>query len=95
MISRNLLFNEDNDNDLVSFKHSSLITIIIMHVLITDLESQWKMYFGPQIRRQYTKDTHWKEAEMITPTVVEKPTESQTPEEKKLKKTLDYNTSGR
>lgn len=66
-----------------------------MHVLITDLESQWKMYFGPKIRRQYTKDTHWKEAEMIMPTVAEKPTESQTPEEKKLKKTLDYNTSGR
>lgn len=95
MISRNLLFNEDNDYNLVLFKHSSLITIIIMHVLITDLESQWKMYFGPKIRRQYTNDTHWKEAEMIMPTVAEKPTESQTPEEKKLKKTLDYNTSGR
>lgn len=65
-----------------------------MLVLITDLESQWKLYFGPKTQRRYTKDTHWKEKEIIRLTVAEKPTETQTLKDEDLEKIIDKYSTG-
>lgn len=57
------------------------------------------MYFGSKTQQPYTKDTHWKEAKTIMPTLEEKNTtqitDFQTSKEKDLEIKSDDNSSGK
>lgn len=98
MIRHDLLF-KDNDKvfKIVKFNYyfsiHHLLCLFSMRARKLDLESKWEMYFG-----RYTKDTHWKEAETVMPSLEEKPTtqitESQTSKEKYLEIQSDNNSSG-